>query len=43
VGDTAAAIEQYARVMRLWSECDPELRPQMNDVRGRLSRLEARR
>jgi serine/threonine-protein kinase len=43
VGDTAAAIEQYARVLRLWSECDPELRPQMNDVRGRLSRLEARR
>jgi len=26
IGDTAAAVEQYARVVRLWSDCDPELR-----------------
>jgi DNA-binding SARP family transcriptional activator/TolB-like protein len=35
------AIEQYARFVKLWRECDPELRPLVEDVRGRISRLRA--
>jgi tetratricopeptide (TPR) repeat protein len=42
LGDTAAAVEQYARAVRLWSDCDPELRPLVNEVRGRLARLRRR-
>ena len=40
LGDTAAAVEQYRRVVRLWSEGDPELRPLLNEVRGKLGALE---
>jgi len=39
LGDTTAAVEQYARVVRLWSNCDPELRPLVSDVRERLAML----
>jgi tetratricopeptide (TPR) repeat protein len=42
LGDTTAAVEQYARAVRLWSDCDPELRPLVNDLRGRLALLQRR-
>ncbi len=41
-GDARRAIEQYGRFVELWSEADPELQPQVRDVRSRLERLRAK-
>lgn len=38
-GDRAAAIAHYRRFVALWSDCDPELRPQVDTVRRRLAEL----
>ncbi|MBI2071449.1 MAG: hypothetical protein HYW06_03770 [Gemmatimonadetes bacterium] len=35
------AAEEYARLVKLWEACDPELRAVVDDVRGRLGRLTA--
>jgi tetratricopeptide (TPR) repeat protein len=40
-GERQKAIDAYARVVRLWSACDPPLRPAMEDARARLARLTA--
>jgi tetratricopeptide (TPR) repeat protein len=39
-GDVAEARARYANVVRLWSECDAEFRPTLEDARARLARLE---
>lgn len=41
LGEREQAIEQYVRVLKLWRGCDPEFRPLIEDVRGRVSRLRA--
>jgi len=41
LGEREQAIEQYVRFVKLWRECDPELRPLVEDVRGRIRRLRA--
>lgn len=38
-GDRETARRIYARLLDLWRHADPELRPVLTDVRGRLSRL----
>jgi TolB-like protein len=38
-GDRREAALHYARVLELWRDCDPELRPVVEDVRRRLSSL----
>jgi tetratricopeptide (TPR) repeat protein len=38
-GDTAKAIEQYTVFLDLWREADPELQPQVRDVKERLGRM----
>jgi tetratricopeptide (TPR) repeat protein len=38
-GDRAEAIADYRRFVELWSECDPELRPLVDDARRHLARL----
>ena len=40
-GKTRQAIEQYARFVELWADADPELQPQVSEVRSRLERLRA--
>jgi eukaryotic-like serine/threonine-protein kinase len=40
-GKTREAIEQYARFVELWADADPELQPQVSEVRSRLQRLRA--
>ena len=40
-GDTARAAHFYARFVQLWERADPELQPQVADVRRRLERLSA--
>jgi hypothetical protein len=39
-GDTANAIAHYQKFVTLWKSADPELQPQVEDVRKRISRLE---
>jgi tetratricopeptide (TPR) repeat protein len=39
LADTAQAVEQYARVVKLWSNSEPELRPRLNQIRSRLAQL----
>jgi hypothetical protein len=39
LGEREQAAEQYARFIRLWKDCDPELRPLVEDARRRLARL----
>ncbi|HET8622148.1 MAG TPA: hypothetical protein VFM14_01165, partial [Gemmatimonadales bacterium] len=41
-GDAPRAIEQYNHFVELWAEADPDLQPQVLEVRGRLERLRAR-
>ena len=36
-GDRAAAREHYARFVRWWRDCDPELKPMWEDGRQRLA------
>jgi tetratricopeptide (TPR) repeat protein len=38
-GDRAQAIAEYQRFVELWSDCDPELRPLVEDARRRIARL----
>ena len=38
-GNTAQAVEYYSRFVARWKDCDPELRPLVDDVRRRLARL----
>lgn len=40
-GERQKAIDAYARFVRLWSACDPPLRPAVDDARARLARLTA--
>jgi DNA-binding SARP family transcriptional activator/TolB-like protein len=42
-GERALAAAQYRRVAELWAECDPELRPVVDDARRRLAALGATR
>ncbi len=39
LGDTDQAIQHYRRVVELWSECDPELRPMLMRATAGLERL----
>jgi tetratricopeptide (TPR) repeat protein len=39
LGDPDKALEYYARVLRLWKDCDPELIPLRDDAKGNLDRL----
>ncbi|MFN8654479.1 MAG: AAA family ATPase [Gemmatimonadales bacterium] len=39
LGDTAAAVRAYRRVVRLWGNADPELRPGLEEARARLAAL----
>jgi len=38
-GDRGKAIEYYERFVDLWSECDPDLRPQVDEAKARLAAL----
>ena len=38
-GDRERAREHYARFVELWKDCDPELRPAVNEVKQRLKQL----
>ena len=38
-GDRDNAIQYYNRFVELWDNADPELQPQVADVRGRIARL----
>jgi len=39
LGRRAEAVAHYRRVVALWSECDPELRPLVDEARRRLAAL----
>jgi hypothetical protein len=39
LGRPAQAADHYARFIELWKDCDPELRPTMEEARRRLARL----
>jgi tRNA A-37 threonylcarbamoyl transferase component Bud32/tetratricopeptide (TPR) repeat protein len=41
-GDAAAAVAAYERFVQLWKDADPELQPQVTEVRLRLRRLRER-
>jgi len=38
-GERAKAAEHYRQFVELWNDCDPELRPLVDDARQRLARL----
>ena len=38
-GDRERARDHYARFVELWKDCDPELRPAVNEVKQRLTQL----
>jgi DNA-binding SARP family transcriptional activator len=38
-GDSANAVESYNEFVELWKDADPELQPQVEDVRARIARL----
>jgi len=38
-GDREKAVEYYSRFVDLWAEADPDLRPTVEDIRGRVARL----
>jgi tetratricopeptide (TPR) repeat protein len=38
-GDREKAVEYYTRFVELWKDADPELQPQVRDVRSRLVTL----
>jgi eukaryotic-like serine/threonine-protein kinase len=40
-GESRKAMEQYAKFVELWADADPELQPQVQEMRGRLQRLRA--
>ncbi|MGD2216953.1 MAG: tetratricopeptide repeat protein [Gemmatimonadales bacterium] len=39
LGEPEEAAEHYARFIELWQECDPELRPLVEDAEARLAPL----
>ncbi|HEV8355942.1 MAG TPA: hypothetical protein VGQ17_04150 [Gemmatimonadales bacterium] len=39
MGDRAKAAEHYRRFVNLWRNCDPELRPRLEEARARLAAL----
>lgn len=39
LGETDKAIDFYKRFLKLWEDCDPELRPWVEDAEQRLNRL----
>lgn len=39
LGNTERAVAHYETFIELWKECDPELRPQVEDARARLAAL----
>jgi hypothetical protein len=41
-GNTKSATAYYARFVDLWKDCDPELRPQVDEARARLAALGGR-
>jgi tetratricopeptide (TPR) repeat protein len=41
LGDTRAAASHYARFLELWKDCDPELRPLVDQARAGLARVSA--
>jgi tetratricopeptide (TPR) repeat protein len=40
LGDREKAAEHYRRFVELWRECDPPLRPRVEEAKARLARLE---
>jgi len=38
-GDQKKATEYYDRFVELWSDCDPDLRPQVDEAKARLAAL----
>jgi len=40
-GDVANAIKNYEAFVNLWKDADPELQPQVTEVKGRIARLRA--
>ena len=38
-GDRANAARYYSRFVELWKDADPELQPQVAEIRSRLARL----
>jgi DNA-binding SARP family transcriptional activator/tetratricopeptide (TPR) repeat protein len=43
LGNQKLAAAHYRRVLALWKDCDPELRPMVREVEDRLARLEPAR
>ncbi len=43
LGDTTEATLRYSRFVRLWRDCDPELRPFVEAAERRLAELSADR
>ena len=41
-GDSRRAVEQFTHFVELWDKADPELQPQVREVRARLAQLRAR-
>jgi serine/threonine-protein kinase len=39
LGETSLAAEHYRRVLRLWAECESDLRPRVGEIQGRVARL----
>lgn len=39
LGDRARAMHHYRRLVTIWRDCDPELRPIVQDVERRIARL----
>jgi tetratricopeptide (TPR) repeat protein len=39
LGQRARAVERYARFVELWGDCDPAMRPAVNEARASLARL----
>ncbi len=40
-GDTAKALENYEAFVKLWKDADPELQPQVTEIKNRIARLRA--
>jgi DNA-binding SARP family transcriptional activator len=40
-GDIAGAIKNYEEFVKLWKDADPDLQPQVTEIRNRIARLRA--
>ena len=40
-GDITNAIKHYQAFVTLWKDADPELQPQVTDIKARIARLRA--